>query len=128
MAIESIRMTESAKEGSVAELSGVLRDQAGAVITESRLTGLRFTLKDASGNVVNSRDDVNILNANGGAVDASGNFTLLLRAADHSIADQTVLSETRYAIITKIWDAANQKTDIDVIRYDVKNLKFVPLT
>lgn len=76
-------------EGMSLFLEGVLTDHAGVVIPASGVSTLKLWVTDEkSGSVINSRNGVSILNANGGTLHAtSGAWTLLLRSADAPIVN-----------------------------------------
>lgn len=87
-------------------LRGVVEDDDGNALPASSLVSLTCTLYDgASKNILNSRDAQNIKNLNGGAVDARGNFTLQLTAADMVIVDarKPELSEIHVLQIAWTW-------------------------
>lgn len=78
-------------EGVSAVFTCVLKDEAGAAIAASDLVTLTFTLysiDSPTDAIINSREAVDILNANGGTVDENGNLTLRLTASDNQILDQ----------------------------------------
>ena len=117
------------KEDSVALITGQLIDEAGLAITSSRMTAMRMWFFDHLGGIINAREDVDILNANGGSLDASGNFALRLSAADNPIVGggaDTIQPHT--LLIRKVWDAANPQQDWDEIPIRVRNLTRVPVS
>lgn len=60
-----------------------LRDYLGVAIPLGAMVSITLTLRDvASGQIVNSRDEQNVLNANGGTFGADGAFTFLFTPAD----------------------------------------------
>lgn len=77
-------------EKTTARVTAVLRDELGAGISAAQLTALTLTIYDiATGGVINSRNKINILNANGGDVDSSGNLTYWMTPADNTIITPT---------------------------------------
>lgn len=74
-------------EGSSRELTATLKDHTGAAIPADSVSTLTATIKDlATGEVINSRDEQNVKNANGGTLDAtSGAFALILGPDDNAI-------------------------------------------
>ena len=121
--------THIAKEDSVAMVSATLKDEAGGAITDNRMTALRMWLFDANGAVINSRSDVDVLNANGATLDASGNFELRLTASDNPIVDSSAGTYERHVLLLKkVWDVANPQQDWDEIEIFVKNLQRVPVS
>ena len=69
-------------EKSSARYACTFVDQAGAAINGAAITAILATLRAHGGDVINSRTDQNVLNANGGSLTGGGAFTLDLAAAD----------------------------------------------
>lgn len=81
-------------------ITGVIADAAGAALGASAITTLTLTLYEKrTGSILNSRNAVNIKNANGGTVDSSGNLALTLDPADNALLTQAVAHETHVALI-----------------------------
>ena len=73
-------------EQSTASVSGIFKDELNAVIGSGDMTTLIGTLyEEVTEVVINSRDEQDMLNANGATLDGSGNFTLQLDPADNAI-------------------------------------------
>ena len=105
-----------------------LQDETGAAIPSAGLTTLTLTLyvRDATAQtIINSVDDVNILNTGRGTVHAtSGLLTLTLLPADTQIVDSTSAIEWHRALIEWTYDAGAKagKYEID---FPVLNLNKV---
>lgn len=69
-------------EATTATLSAQLVDEAGADIESSAVSALVATLLDDRGAVLNGREALTILGANGGSLGASGLLTQTLSPAD----------------------------------------------
>jgi len=71
-------------EDTTKRYSGIIKDEEGNALPGSSLDTCTLTLYEKeSGDIINSRDGVNILNANGGTVDVSGNFAIVLGPGDN---------------------------------------------
>jgi len=106
--------------------TAVIKDEAGVVIPAAQIGTLTLTLYNKkTGAIVNSRTDVNILNANGGAVDASGNLSFLFTPADMAILDTTVQSEIRVGLFEWTY-GGGAKEGRHEIEFAVRNLGKVP--
>lgn len=109
-------------EKTTCKFTGILKDENGAVVPGSSLTTLTLTLYNVDdGQIINNRNDQNILNANGGSVDGLGNFTLRLRAADNIILDPSKKSETHRALIRFTYNAGQDAGSVEV-EFRVQNL------
>lgn len=100
-------LIDQVPEKSTARITGVLKDEAGNVITAASLTTLTLTLYVLGfpSQIVNSRDAQNVLNANGVTVDASGNLVWTMTPADNAIIDVTNDVETHIALFQWTWNA-----------------------
>lgn len=112
------------RERTQSRLSGVLRDESKVVIDGTALTALTWWLYDPDGNIINTRTSVDILNTNGGSVDANGNWALLLTADDQVITGTKRSGEDHIALIKIEWAASNEAWE--EIEFFVKNLTRVP--
>jgi hypothetical protein len=109
-------------EKSTFRLSGKILDHAGAAIPSVSLTTFTLTLYDKeTGGVINGRNGTNILNANGGAVDTSGNFTWDSDPADSPINDTTLRIEKHMALLQWTW-VAGAEADRHEFEIPVKNM------
>ena len=118
---------DSGKEDSTAIFSCTLVDEDGAPVTAARLTGLTFWLRDHLGAIINSRDTVDILNANGGTIDSNGLLTLILEPEDMVIVGTGSFQVENHTMhILKEWDSLNPRRDWDVFVLPVENFSYVP--
>lgn len=69
-------------ESSTGRLTAQLVDEDGANISSAAVSALVATLTDDAGAIVNSRNALTILGANGGTLSASGLLTQVLAVAD----------------------------------------------
>jgi hypothetical protein len=110
------------KEKSSALVTGVLKDENGAPLGLADVDTLTATLYDkTSGAIINGRNAQTIKNANGGEVDAAGNFKLHLSANDNVIIDGTIIGVEPHVLIVE-WTYAVGKTGKEVFLVDVENL------
>lgn len=102
-----------------------LLDQNGAGLGPADLTTLTLKLYDATTfAIINSRDDQNVLGANGVTIDSSGNLVWIMDPADNPILDLTLSSEVHVALFKWTW-GVGRKGDHEV-QFRVVNIKFVP--
>jgi len=111
-------------EQTTVRITGTLVDETGAAVPSAALTTLTLTIyarDHATQAIVNSVDDVNILNSGRGTVHAtSGLLTLLLDPADQTIIDATLDQEWHRALIEGTYSATKKlKYEID---FPVRNL------
>ena len=118
-------LTDVIPERTTQKFTAVIKDENGAAIPAASLTTLTLTLYALdgaqAGTVINSVDDMNILNANRGTVDGSGNLTLLFVPNDMAILDATLLEERHVALIEWTY-ASGAKSGRHEIQFRVKNL------
>src|SRR3990167_5575221 len=75
-------------EGEHADIVGEFLDMNGDTILKASLSTVKLTLYDRTTlAVINSRNLQNVLDANGGTVDSSGEITMRLNATDNAILD-----------------------------------------
>lgn len=86
------------------KITATMHDYAGVAIVKASLLTLTMTLKDGSGNVVNSRSAVNIKDANGGYVATDGTLSLYLSAADNTPLESSKDTEKRILLLTFTWN------------------------
>ena len=122
-------LTDVLPEQTTQRITYGIKDETGTAIPASALTTLTLTLYALdgaqAGTVINSVDDMNILNANRGTVDGSGNLTLLLQPADLAILDTALLEERHIALVEWTY-AAGAKSGRHEIEHRVGNLTRVP--
>jgi hypothetical protein len=113
-------MAFEVNEKTTSRVTGVFRDEANAVIGTTEMTTLVATLYDkVAGTIINSRDEQDVLNTNGGTLDASGNFTIQLDVADNIILDQTNVYEVHVLLLEWTYDSGakggNQEIELYVV-------------
>jgi len=92
-------------EGTVFYYSGKLLDERGFAIPSSDLTTVELTLKDVTtGDIINTRDAVDIKNDNGGIVNTDGTMSWTSLPADNPVI-QTGLDDGEIELhqITLVW-------------------------
>ena len=90
--------------GSSAVITIVVKDYDGSAIAKAGIDSLTITLVDEFENVINSRDETSVLDANGGTVASDGTLTLILSAADTAISSSEADSETHTLYVTWGWN------------------------
>jgi hypothetical protein len=113
-------MAFQVNEQSTALLSGIFTDEAGAVVGSGEMDTIKATLYNRSNEqIINSRNEQDILNANGGTLDVSGNFTFTFDPADGEIINteepyevHILLLEWTFASGTK---GGNQQVELTVM-------------
>jgi hypothetical protein len=70
------------------------------ILNDAQLSGIKLTLVDDEEDIVNARDALEVLNANGGTL-AAGVFSFLLTALDTALdPDEAAEVQTRYIHLT----------------------------
>ncbi len=99
-----------------------LTTEANVILGASDLSTLVFTLTDlATGDVINSKTDIDILDTGVGLFSASNEFSLLLEPDDNVIVTTGKLKEIHRVEITGTWTdaqgdhAIKEKIDIEVV-------------
>lgn len=109
-----------------AEISGYLKDPAGAALPGASLTTLVVTLYDRdTGAILNSRNAQDVLNVNGGAVDSAGRLTLQLTPSDTAIVEAAARSQRAAALFVFTW-AGGTKTGSHELYFTVVNQEHRP--
>ena len=112
------------QEGASATLFAKLRDpRTRELVPKSSVVSLFLTLYDEfTKTIINSRDKQNVLDANGGAIDANGEFTMQLDPIDNIIVDPTkaINQETHVALFQFTFDGGFQ-TGIQEVFFEVNN-------
>ena len=112
-------------ENTTVRVSGQFTDETGAVIGSGSMQTLAVTLYDrATGAAINGRTGQNVLNANGGTLDVSGNFALQLDPADTAIIG-TDRIETHVLRMDWTWSSGNKAGRAEMTLV-VNNLVGVP--
>ena len=79
-------LRERVREESTYRITGVFRDEFGAAIPGAALSTLHLWLfNEHDGQIINSVDDIDILNVDRGVVDVNGVLTLILEPDDNVI-------------------------------------------
>ncbi len=130
MANTSVKPTVFAvKEGTTTRTTGVLRDHLRNPIAAAQLQSMTGTLYDRlSDAIINSREAQNFLNANGCTIDASGNWAVVLVAADNAMKVATRANEVHVLLIEFSYKVAGDETVYtgkQEIWYVVQNLAHV---
>ena len=108
--------------GESCNLTGTLKDTAGTAVTPLTFTLSLFDY--ASGVIVNSRKDQDVLGANGGTV-TDGVYEIELNAADTQIGGTLAAgkSQERVARLTYTWnDSGNTRTGVEEFIFPVESL------
>ena len=112
-------------EKTTAQYTATLKDEAGVVIPSADLTTLTLTLYDeATGAIINSRDNQNVLNATGVSIDASGLLTWTMDPDDNAIVDTSLApgrTELHVARFDFTWSGGG-KTGRRLILVEVRQL------
>lgn len=118
--------TYSVLERVSVKYTATIKDEAGTAIPGSALTALTLTLYSVhSGTIVNSRNDQNVLNANGVTVDEAGLLTWIMDPLDNQVLDTAFAYERHRALFEWTWSGGTKagKHEVDFL---VQNLGQVP--
>lgn len=116
--------THPVPEGTTRALRGIITDENGNALAAAALNALTVTLYDESTKtVINSRAGQNILNTNGGSVDGSGVFALVLAAADNIMVTPSKHLERHVALVSWTY-GAGQTGNFEFV-FAVENLHAV---
>jgi hypothetical protein len=103
-----------------------VQDDEGNAIAAASLTTLTLTLYDKdTGDIINSRNDQDVLNTNGVTVDGSGNLTWIIDPDDNAIVTSTSKVEDHVALFEWTWNSGAKEGRHEVFLH-VKNLTKVP--
>lgn len=115
----------SINENNSAVYAGYITDENGATLTPGVLTSLTATLYDkAMDTIINNRNKMNVLNANGGTMDVNGNFELQLSRLDNPIVTVSVGVEEHILLLEWTW--GTNRGGSKQVRILVTNLRRVP--
>jgi len=104
------------REKTTRRYTAALKDETGAAIGSGALSSLKLTLYNrADGSIINTRNQQNVLNANGVVVDSDGNLTWTMEPADHPIVDATLSYEEHVALFELGWSSDTKKNNHEVI-------------
>ena len=119
-------ITTPVGERTTSYITAVIRDQNGDPISGGSLNSLTLTLYnvDTANTIINTVDDVNILNVGRGVVDTNGNVTIELLLLDNQLVDVTKSFETHRALIEWTW--GNTRQGRHEVEFLVQNMIRVP--
>lgn len=124
MSIIVIETIDVLERGSC-RFSGTLSDEADDPVAAASLDDFTLTLYDLhSDTIINSRDAISVLNANGGTMGASdGVFTMQFSSLDNPIVANLDEGDTEdhYALFTATWDGGDGQLSF-IVRLRVKAL------
>ena len=104
------------REKTTRRYTAVLKDETGAAIGSGTLSSLKLTLYNkADGSIINTRNQQNVLNANGVTVDSSGNLTWTMDPADNPVIDAVKDYEEHVALFEIGWSGDAKKNNHEVI-------------
>lgn len=114
-------------EGASGRIAGYPTEEDGVtVIPNGTLTALALTLfvDDGNDTIINSRNAQDILNANGGVIEADGRIVFTLAPADNPIVDAALPFERHIALFEWTWGSGKAgKFQLILV---VRNLQQVP--
>ena len=103
------------------KLSFLVTDEDEVGLAAASLSTLTMTLFDElSLAIINSRSNIDILNANNGTVDSSGNGTWVAAPDDTKIQDESLTEEVHIAMFRWTWQGGSRGGAWRV-RHTVKN-------
>lgn len=126
-----IYWTQESPEQATAVLTGTIGDTSKppVPIPGSALTSLTLTLyrkgAPVGSDIINARDDMDILGVNGGSVDANGVLTLILDPEDMPMLNASVTKETHVALLTWTYNSGATTGRAEVF-FPVHDLQHVP--
>jgi len=104
------------REKTTRRYTAALKDETGAAIGGGVISSLKLTLYNrADGAIINSRNQQNVLNANGVTIDDSGNLTWTIEPADNPIIDATLSYEEHIALFELGWSSDAKKNNHEFI-------------
>lgn len=116
-----VRLSETIAEGAMCVITGILKDENDALLPAAVIDSLTLTLYEKGTKaIINARDQDNILNANGGSADNSGNLRIELYEADNAIIRPRASQELHVALIE--WTYETTKTGKFEVEFMVANL------
>lgn len=121
MAVRTV-IADHIPEKSTWRYTGILKDETGTAIAALSLSTLTLTLYNLDTlAIINGMNGINILNADRGTVDASGNLTVVLQPADNPILDTTKIDETHVMLLQWTY-AGGAKAGRHEVEFRVRNL------
>ena len=110
-------------EKSTAEFTATVQDENGTAIGSGSLTTLTLTLFDKLTNsIINSRNDQNVLNANGVTVSAQGALVWTMDPLDNQILNAELKNEKHVAMFKWTW-SAGAKAGFYLFLIEVENTR-----
>ena len=103
-----------------------LVDDNGDAISVNNLTAITLTVYDKkTGNILNSRDEQDVLNTNNVTITTAGDVEWIIQPADIAIVNANLVNETHIALFEWTWNSGTRvgKQEIELA---VKNLTKVP--
>lgn len=92
------------QQGESCDVVVTFKDMSGTSIAKASLLSLAATLYDQTTNaIINSRNAVSVLDANGGAVASDGTLTLRLQPADATIVGSIDAGDTETHVLRIDW-------------------------
>ncbi len=114
MSQRRIRLSERAGELNTYRIAGVFKDEANAPIPSSALGSLKLTLFNADdATIINGVDQVQILNAGRGSVDAGANLICTLLPQDNVIVGNAI-EELHVAFFDWEWASGAKRGSVEV--------------
>lgn len=112
-------------EDSSALITGQIEDLLGAALPGAAVESFTVTLSDQrTGDIINGREDQDILNANGSTVAVGGAFTLELAPADLVIIPEGEHKPILAALFTWTWGGTRRSHHL--FTFPVVDLETVP--
>lgn len=116
------RLKDAVAEKSTQILSMVMKDENDVVVPVSQVTVFTLTLyKEKTGNIINNKNAINILNANGGTWDNVGNVIIQLSQNDISIEDDTQTFEVSVVLLEWTYGGGAKQGKHQIL-FKVRNL------
>lgn len=111
-------------EGATAVYSCTFTDRDGTPIVSGAVTALTATLRDiASGIILNSREDQDVLNTNGGTLGLAGAFSLTLTPDDLAMLSDGWAVQQRRLVLTVTYDVG---TLVHEVIFSVRDVDRIP--
>ena len=118
----------SIQEGESCDLTGAFKNAETAIAKAALLTVAATLYDESTGTVINTRNAQDILDANGGSVDDSGNLTLRLDPADNVLVGSPAVGSYERHVLRIAWtwnDGVATRTGIQQIRLYVESIQEV---
>jgi len=110
--------------GESAVVTATLYDTSGDALNKAAVSTLTLTLVDDGRNVINSRDEQDVLDTNGGTLATDGTVTMILSPSDTAMVDGESDLERRYLQFAWTWsDGSNTLTGKEDFFVEIKNFQ-----